>query len=98
MSKITPDKEHIFSLLSFLHKEVISSGGDGDALWYTRFFDLNDLYELLKEFNEINSIGWTIEKESNQISWGIGQEWALIIDSKELFDQTPDWYQIKIQY
>lgn len=99
MTKITPDKNHIFTLLSFLHSEVMSSGGDGDALWYTKLYDLNDIFELVKEFNELNSIGWEIHhQETNQILWGKDQEGVSIIDDKSYFDGAPDWYQIKIQY
>lgn len=99
MEKIKPNKEHIFNLLSFLHKEVISSSGDGDALWYTKLYDLNDIEILVREFNESNSIGWEIyRQESYQILWGIGQEWVSIIDEKKCFDGSPDWHQIKIQY
>jgi len=99
MTKISPNKDMIFSLLSFIHKEVVSSCGDGDALWYTRFFDIKDIFELVKEFNEVNSIGWEVyQNEPYEISWGKEQEWVMIVDDKKYFDGLPDTIQLKIQY
>lgn len=99
MNKITPNKNHIFSLLEFLHAEVMSSGGDGDALWYTKLYSLDDIMELVKEYNETKSIGWEVyRQEDYQILWGKDQEWISIIDNKNCYEGSPDWHQIKIQY
>jgi len=102
IAKIKPNKEHVTKLIDFIFHEVISSGGDGDAILYTRLFDLNEIIDIVKEYNEVNNIGWEINEDKSRgsriFSWGKYQEWVSITDSKTAFDQSPEWIQIKIIY
>ena len=98
IKKLTPDKVHIDNLLRVIHAEVVSSCGDGDAMWYTRFYDLDEIEELVYHFNEDNNIGWKVERNEGYICWGIDQEWAIITDNVDMFESSPDWVQMKIRY
>ena len=101
MEKLSPSRERIDSLLGVLHAEVVSSSGDGDAMWYTRYYKLDEIEELLHHYNEENNIGWEIERyEFNDrvILWGIDQEGVIITDDAEEFESSPDWIQMKIRY
>lgn len=100
--KIAPNKEHTFKLLQFLRDEILSAGGDGDAVWFTKLFELDDIALLLKEFTALHAKEWIVTEESNDygryLTWGVDQEWAIITDSEAIFKSQPDWYQMKIQY
>lgn len=94
------NKEHITKLIDLLYNEVISVGGDGDAIWYTRFYDLNDIKALVKEYNDINKIDWEIEEDApGVISWGKYQEFVIITNDINCFNNSPDDFtQMKIRY
>jgi hypothetical protein len=98
LKKLTPEINHINNLLKVLHYEVVSSGGDGDAMWYTRFYDIDDIQEIIIHYNEENNIGWEVERNGRSITWGIDQEWAIITDDIDEFNNSPDWIQMKIIY
>ncbi len=92
-------KEHIIKLIDLLYNEVISAGGDGDALWYTRFFDLNEIKTIVKEYNDTNNIKWQInEDRPGTFTWGKGEEAAIFTDDINEFNSSPDWIQMKIIY
>lgn len=96
---IKPNKEHLKSLIDFLYKEVISSGGDGDALWYSKFFSLEDIMDCFKEYAQENNINWTFnETIDSHFNWGQEQEWITVTTSKDFFEKQPDWYQIKLVF
>jgi hypothetical protein len=96
MSEIKLGKELTENMLSLLSTAVLSEGGDGDALWYTRHFDVDDIYKSLQEYS--GPKGWRIEVLVDAISWGTGEEWVVITNSEERFNSSPDWIQMKIQY
>jgi hypothetical protein len=99
MKTVKANEIHIFSLLEFLHDEVMSSGGDGDALWYTRFYDIRDIERIVRDYNDEHSIGWDVDTvDDNTINWGIDQEWVTITNDLKTFNESPDWIQIKIRY
>ena len=97
MSKIKLGKELTENMFNTLSTAVLSEGGDGDALWYTRYFDLEDICKSLQEYT--GPKGWIIEVlEDATITWGEGQEWVVITDDEERFNSSPDWIQMKIKY
>jgi hypothetical protein len=99
MNKIKPNKEHILKLIDFLFNEVISSGGDGDALWYSHYYELDDIKPLLEEYNSKHNLNWEIKHDALDIlNWGKDQEWITITTDKKVADFAPDWAQIKIYY
>jgi len=85
-------------LLDFLYHSVLSEGGDGDALWYTRFYDLDDIQKIVEEYNDDYAIRWKIKREGNFLTWGDNQEWIFITDDEDTFKNQPDWIVIKLRY
>lgn len=100
MSKtIKPNVEHIRILLDFLYQEVMSAGGDGDAIWYTKLYDIADIRTIIIDYNRDNNLGWDLDMiDDNTLNFGIGQEWITITNDFKTFNESPDWIQIKIQY
>jgi hypothetical protein len=92
------NKEHIKNLLQWIHDEVCSASGDGDAYWIVgKFYEMKDILELVHEVNE--SLGkwkWEIEynEQIQEISWGQDQEWAIITKDSEF--APPSWAQCVI--
>jgi hypothetical protein len=93
------NKEHIYKLIDFLYQEVLSSGGDGDALWYSKYYSLDDLLEVFQEFNDDYAVDWRFTEISDTgFNWGDNQEGITVTTSKEYFENSPDWMQIKVVY
>lgn len=92
------NKEHILKLIDFLYCEVCSSGGDGDAIWFTRYYKLNDILEVVKEYNSTLMFPWEIEVGEMDIVWGTGEEWVHITTDQEIFDDSPSFVQFKLRY
>jgi len=83
------NKEHIKSLLKWLYDESFSAGGDGDALWYSRYFNVKDILPLVEEVNSTLKYPWKVElKDDTEIHWFDGQE-CVVITNKEITE--PYW-------
>lgn len=93
-------RSHLTRLIDWLVNEVISAGGDGDAIWYSQFYWANDLFELLKEYDSQTKGGWDIsfDEKEGRIFYGKNQEGLLITNNKEDFDNRPSWQQCSICY
>lgn len=52
------DKAHVLKLIDFLYCEVLRAGGDGDAIWYSKYYNVKDLFPLIKEYNEKLKFKW----------------------------------------
>ena len=88
------EKKHILNLLDWLHTEVISSCGDGDAFWLSKHYTLYELYPIVVEYNSTLKWPWEVKLEPDCINWGEGQEGVIITNSKEFFDKwLPSWSQ-----
>jgi hypothetical protein len=90
------EREHLLYLIKWIYAEVIRSGGDGDALWYSKYYDVNDLFILIKEFNDTLRFKWEVNLDNHRITWGHGQEWIIVTNDKCLFENRPDWQQLTI--
>lgn len=88
-------RPHIKRLINWLITEVISAGGDGDALWYSRFYHVDEILPVLQECELYDFV---IYKKENSITIGKDQEWFMITNNEEDWNNTPSWQQIKIQY
>lgn len=90
---VKPSVRDVRKLLDFLYESVLSEGGDGDAFWYSKLFDIEDLKEIIQEYDDDHAIGWQIEYDENRktLSWGIGQEGIVVTNSEEQFLKKPDW-------
>jgi hypothetical protein len=90
-------EEHLMNLLKWIKAEVLSSGGDGDAFFYTRYHSLSYLYQLIQEIEKNEKFPWSVKLENDEISWGDNQEWVLITTSEEKFKAIPSWAQLVIR-
>lgn len=94
------EKQHLLSLIDFLYKEVGGAGGDGDALWYSKYYDVADIKSLIEEYNSKTPFPWEIhyDKENKRLYWGANQEGMIITNNEELYKNAPSWQQILIKY
>ncbi len=93
-------KTHLLSLIDFLYKEALSSGGDGDAFWYSLFYNIEDIKVLIEEYNSKLRFPWEIhyDKEKQTLNWGQYQEWVMISNNEEWYKTIPSWAQIVVKY
>lgn len=96
-------KQRIFKLLECLYDEVMSAGGDGDGLWCSRFYDINDIFPIVEEFNNSQKYPWKITKEDDNdgtyiLLTGHIQDYIIITNSEEKFLCPPEWQQIVVRY
>ncbi len=92
------NKPRIMTLIDFLYKDVISACGDGDALWYSYFYDVKDILKLVEEYNSQLLHKWEIRVYDDHINWGHEQEGIIITNNEELFNNAPSWQQVLIRY
>jgi len=87
----------IIRILKFLYEDVKDAGGDGDALWYTRYYSIDDILEVL---NVLNYPYFKIEVSDDKktIFWGEGQEGIVITTDESIYLNAPKWQQILIKY
>lgn len=93
-------KKHIFNLIDWLVQESLSSGGDGDAIWYSRFFTLEEILPILEEYNKVHpEYGWTIQNlDGRTVTYGQGQECIIITTNNNDWLTSPEWIQAKIRW
>ncbi len=89
-------------LVKFLIDEVLSAGGDGDAIWHSKYFDTKDIHRVImtkiSTSPDIMPDHWSVQLMDKSILIGGDQEWLFITNSKETFDQRPSWTQCAIQW
>lgn len=90
-------KEHTINLIKWLIQEVLHSGGDGDGIWYSKYFDVKDIIKLIEEEKLLPKF-WEIKVGEKDASVGQDQEWLFITNEKEVFDRRPSWQQVAICY
>ena len=91
----TDQVPHIKELINWLIAEVISAGGDGDALWYSRYYHVDEILPILQECKIYD---FSIDKKENSIIVGQHQEWLIITNNQEDWNNAPPWQQVKIWY
>lgn len=97
-SNASENKNIIRGFLYSLYHQVVSSGGDGDAIWYSRFFSVKDIKLILQEWNATLSFPWEIHEDGDTIHWGEGQEWVVITNDKKLWDSRPEWIECQLYW
>ena len=90
------NRDHIKNLITWLYEEVSSAGGDGDALWYSRYFHVDEIFPIVEELNV--GFKWNIKKEADYISIDENQEGMLITNNEKHWNESPSWQQVKIYY
>lgn len=96
---LSANEDQIKILIQWLWDEVKSSGGDGDAIWYSRYYDVNDIFPLVDEFNREQKYSFEeCELVCDTIYWSDQQEGIIITNSKLLWDTIPDWQQVSLRW
>lgn len=92
-------RQHIYYLINWIHNEVLSAGGDGDFLWYSEFYDVKDVFQIVNEFNEnVASKWWDVTLGGETIYAGHGQEGFTITNDKTRYLNAPSWQQGLLKY
>jgi hypothetical protein len=91
-------KKHLLKLIDFLYYEVLSAGGDGDALWYSKYYPVKDILPLIEEYNSKLKFKWEIKGDDKNIYWGESQEGMIITNDEEVYKKSPSWQQCLIKY
>jgi hypothetical protein len=93
---IEANSEHMIVLIKWLIDDVLSAGGDGDGIWYSKYYNVKDI----KSFIETNNLlpkHWVINVHNeNAFSIGENQEWLYITNKQEDFDSRPFWQQVSL--
>ena len=84
-------KQHLLKLIDFLFENVINEGGDGDALWYSRFYDVKDIFILVQEYNNKLKFPWKVELDETTIHWYDNQEAVVITNDEKTYNEWPSW-------
>ena len=89
------NKEHVKEMVKWLIDEVLASGGDGDGIWYSKYFNVDEIETLIKENNLLPDF-WKMEKKEDGLRIGDNQEWLFITNNKNSFDNRPEWQQVSL--
>jgi hypothetical protein len=97
------DEEHLENLLRWLIDEVMSAGGDGDAIWYSKYSPVEFILPHVEKINKELKLNWRIDTRmakdgANYIAWHCGQEALIITNSKEMWDNRPSWQQCSVDW
>ena len=90
------NKEHLITLIKWLIEEVGSSGGDGDALWYSKYYDVKDIKKLIIKENLCGKWWGPAFETEDTFCIGSNQEWLIITNNEESFKDRPPWTQCAI--
>jgi len=83
-------------IIDLLYTSVKSEGGDGDAIWLTKYTPLSEIPSVLNKYNEKHNTKWVVTINQDHILWGDNQEWVMITESREFYDKQPNWIILKI--
>ena len=97
-------KAHIKELILWLKDEVYSASGDGDALWYSTWFDVNEIYEFIRDEidpelkAENKYFRWELELRGDTLYWWDHEEALIITNDEETYKNAPSWQQCLIKW
>ncbi len=95
------NRAHLLSLINWLCDEVLSACGDGDALWFSKYYAVADLSPLLEEVGRSRgNLGWHLDSYDGgrTVKWGAFQEGITVTNDEELFRKAPGWQQVLLRY
>ncbi len=91
------DHVYINKIIDLLYLECISSCGDGDAWWYVTHYSLDDVLNLIKQYNSKLKYPMSIRSEIDEIVWARDQECIFITNNKDKYLKFPIWAQMVIK-
>lgn len=97
-------KERFDKLIRYMVDTVLGECGDGDAFWYSEWYNINDIYNFIvqelepKLKEESKYFNWELELKGDTINWGIDQEGLTITNDEFLYITIPSWSQFTLKY
>jgi len=85
-------------IIDLIFTSVSAECGDGDAVWLSKHKELDEIKQLISDYDAKNKTGWEIKDKGKYLFWGINQEGAIITCDKEFFDSQPRYITLKINY
>lgn len=90
--------EHLLKIIDLLYNECVSSGGDGDALWYSRFYTIDRILPLVRKYNSTLKCPFKIDiQDGKTIHWGDNQEWIIITTDELVYLSSPSCIQFVLK-
>jgi hypothetical protein len=81
-----------------LYNECISAGGDGDALWYSRFYSMNQILPLVEQYNQKLDFKFNIDIINEKtINWWRYEECIIITTDESVYLSSPSWIQFLLK-
>lgn len=93
--KFPNEEEHLAVFIKWLFSEVISAGGDGDGLWFSKYHSVNTLLPLIEN---LKPDGWEVKINEDTINVWSHQEGLIITNNEDKYNSAPPWQQILIRY
>lgn len=88
-------KTKIEKIIELLFEECMGAGGDGDAFWYSKFYNVKDILPFVEKYNlEKQDSFFTIEFGDDRIICHNNQECVIITNNKEEYENLPSWAQM----
>jgi hypothetical protein len=94
------DEPHIKKLVEWMFKEVESSSGDGDGLWYSKYYNVEHILKLVYEYNDNQKLKWNVRYDENDQTIHImrDQESLTITNNENYYNNAPIWQQFLLKY
>lgn len=91
------DEEHLTKIIDLLYNECMSAGGDGDAMWYSRYYSIDKILPLVQKYNSTLKFPLTVEHSDTVINWYDGQEGIVITTDESVYLSCPSWVQMVLK-
>ena len=75
---------------------IILEGGNGDALWLSKYTNIIDLALEVKDYATKHNINWEIILKDNYLLWGQCQEWVEITTDKNHYEIQCNNFKLNI--
>lgn len=91
------NEKHMESLIKWLLDEVMSSGGDGDGIWYAQNHSIDDIKKFIEDRNLLPKY-WIMKEVNGRLELGENQESLTITNNEEDMNNKPIWQQVSITW
>jgi hypothetical protein len=92
---INSNLSRVKTIIGWLINEVQSAGGDGDGIWYSKYYDIQDIKRIILTSCLLPDY-WKLEEKNGELHVGENQEWLIITNNKDSFNNRPSWQQVSL--
>lgn len=96
--ELTTENKHVKKLIEWLIEEVLSAGGDGDGIWYSGYFLIEDIKKIIESMLPKTWSFTEYNKNEGYFVVGHNQEGLIVTNNREIFRSRPNWQQVAIDY